>query len=315
MADRSGSNLPAKMALKRVRYAGRCGVEEAELGGFEEVELGGDPDVPDGDTALQMFDVEPRVGGIPHEQWAVAAKARAESIRFGNERCITWWEKDNKRYPLEHVRLSADTGVHQFQISAAVCEQLRLFVADSSNYTSDGFLKMAGTQFPGYGGYPYVHAAVGHVRSAQEKRTTRVHGKHWVNKILKSEQQVWDLVTEVRRMLNLPVPTGDVLQKAGKGIVSLHLLTQDATQQAVFSWHDDGEDVATDAGTSEEMTTVIVNLSHECSGMRIWGCGPVLYRAQGDAVAFPGRALHESLPRCNTSPDLDVVYKVALFFN
>ena len=314
MEGRSECNSPA---LNLMALAGRfIDVEEVGLGGVEEVELGGEPDAPlaGTDPALQMFVVEPRVHRIPLTQWAVAAKARAQSIRFGNERCITWWEADHKPYPLERVRLRADTGVHQFQINAAVCEQLRLFVTDGSNYTSEGFLKMADTQFPGYGGYPYVHATFGHVPSAQEKRTTRVHGKYWVNKVLKSVQQLWDLVTEVRRMLGLPVPTGGVLQKAGKGIVGLHVLTQDATQQAVFSWHDDGEDISSNTD-SEEMTTVIVNLSDECSGMRIWGSDPVLYHAQGDAVAFPGRALHESLPRCTTSPASDVVYKVALFFN
>ena len=62
------------------------------------------------------------------------------------------------------------------------------------------------------------------------------------------------------------------------------------------------------------MTTVIVNLSDECSGMRVWGMHPVLYRERGDAVAFPGACLHESLPRRADVPPGRVVWKLALFW-
>ena len=127
------------------------------------------------------------------------------------------------------MRLQPDTGVHSFQIDASVCELLCSFLTDPTNYNTDGFLKMAGTTFPGYGGYPYVHAPHGHVAASQEKRTTRVHGRQWVNQVLKNEPQVWALVAEVRRALGLPVPGKGVLQKAGKSIVALHFLCQDVT--------------------------------------------------------------------------------------
>ena len=312
MEDARGpSALPAQLARKRPRT--RDGSEEEA-----DVELGGEEETVPEDPTLQLFDLGPRLHRTNLEhQWAVEAKERATRIRFGVEHAIKWWDgRRNAAYPLERVRLKPDTGVHDFKIDASVCEVLRCFLADPANYDEDGFLMMAGTQFPGYGGYPYVHASEGHVAAAQEKRTTRVGCKRDVDAVLKTQQEVWDVVQAVRLALGLPMPAQGVLQKAGKAIRALHFLAQDETQQASFSWHSDGEDLKGRGmpGTSD-MTTVIVHLSHECSGMRVWGCRPALYRAQGDSVAFPGSALHESLPRAAHAPAADMVRKVALFFN
>ena len=146
-----------------------------------------------------------------------------------------------------------------------------------------------------------------------------MHGKLWVNAVLKSTPALsaLPLVAEVRRVLGLPLPRPPNQQTAGKSILALHFLLQDETQQASFSWHDDGEDLIDLSGPNHarDMTTVIVNLSCVCSGMRIWGCAPVLYRVQGDAVAFPGRALHESLALRPDALGEHPVHKVALFFN
>lgn len=312
--DRGTTSLPAQMARKRQRGSGVDGSDDLR---DLDVELGGQT-VPD-DPSLLQFDLDHRLHrlNLEQDQWAVEAKERATRIRFGAEHAIKWWDgRLAADYPLERVRLKADTGVHDFKIDASVCEALRCFLADHANYDKNGFLRMAGTQFPGYGGYPYVHAPEGHFAAAQEKRTTRVHGKQQVNAVLQSQQQVWDVVQAVRRALGLPMPGPGVLQKAGKAIHELHFLLQDETQQAAFSWHSDGEDLAGNGlADSSQMTTVIVNLSHECSGMRMWGCAPVLYRAQGDAVAFPGSALHETLRRRKDAPAAGVVRKVALFFN
>ena len=101
----------------------------------------------------------------------------------------------------------------------------------------------------------------------------------------------------VRLALGLPMPAQGVLQKAGKAIRALHFLAQDETQQASFSWHSDGEDLkGRSMPDTSDMTTVIVHLSHECSGMRVWGCRPALYRAQGDSVAFPTEAGRVATP-------------------
>ena len=144
-----------------------------DVGGFiEDVELGGDPVAQPEDEDLRFFDLDLRASSIPESQWAVDAKARAESIRFGNENCITWWGMDMQRYPLERVRLKADTGVHDFRVSPSCCAAMHSYLVDPYNYDENGFLKMAGTQWPGYGGYPFVHAVGGHVPSAQGRCTT-----------------------------------------------------------------------------------------------------------------------------------------------
>lgn len=311
-SGRGDRTLPPKMARKRHRGGGDV---ESSDDDAASVELGGEPACEE--PRLLLFKLDPDMECEQFgEEWCVQAKSRAVQIRFGNEHTIRWWDGDRKRYPLERVRLKPDTGVHEFRIDASVCEVLRRFLTDATNYTEHGFLKMAGTTWPGYGGYPYVHAAQGLVAAAQEKRTTRVHGKVQVNLVLKKEPQVWALVAAVRRALGLPEPDKKVLQRAGKSILAFHILCQDVTQQASFSWHSDAEDLQGLGGADRsQMTTVIVNLSHGCSGMRLWGCAPVLYRAQGDAIAFPGSALHESLPRRELCESDCAVYKVALFFN
>ena len=142
---RGTTSLPAQMARKRQRVSG-SGDSDAD-----DVELGDEP-VPDDPTLLQ-FDLSLRTGRLNLEhQWAVEAKERATRIRFGAEHAIKWWDgRLAADYPLERVRLKPDTGVHDFKIDASVCEALRCFLADPANYDEQGFLKMAGTQFPGYG--------------------------------------------------------------------------------------------------------------------------------------------------------------------
>ena len=142
-----------------------------------------------------------------------------------------------------------------------------------------------------------------------------MHGQAYVNKLLKEEPLLSELVQDVRRQLGLPMPRKGVMQPAGKSILALHFLCQDETQQSSFSWHADDEDIRQCGATRRyDMTTVIVNFSEVISGMRIWGMQPVLYLYRGHAVAFPGSALHESLPRARPARAQGVVRKVALFF-
>ena len=104
------------------------------------------------------------------------------------------------------------------------------------------------------------------------------------------------------------------MQPRGKSIRAFHFIRQDETQQASFSWYSDAEDIKEVSKRSNDMTTVIVTLTNEVSAMRIWGCEPHFYEGQGSAVAFPGAALHESVPRAAAAPACQPLWKVALFW-
>ena len=264
------------------------------------------------------FDLSLRIEALTLDKqlWSVHARAIATSIRRGDVRHIMWWGPlaSSTPVPLPHLRLSASTGVHSFQVDAVVCQNLLGFLQDGDSYNEDGFLLMAGAQWPGYATYPYVHAAHHHGK-LQERKTVRVQGKSKVNLVLQKEPVVWALVQAVRSALGLARPREGGLQPAGKYIRGLHFLEQDKTQQASFSWHSDAEDIHVSAGAAQvdDMTTVIVQLSSdEKSAMRIWGFGHHVYDGQGSAVAFPGAALHESVPRRNVAGSR--VWKVALFY-
>ena len=297
MASPSGarhrSHLPPKLALKR--------------GWESEWDFSGAPEELNValDDPLRMFDLDQRSGLVKKGDPVVAARARAAKIRFGDTAFIAWWGGAKEApTPLEHLPLSPDTGVYAFTVSQPCCEALLSYLEDGANYNADGFLKMGETQFPGYGAYPNVHAPLGQIAALQERRTVRAHGACEVATVLRSMPLVLQLVKEVRRALRLPEPSGKAVQvRSGKVIKALHFLLQDETEQASFSWHDDAHDLAMlSKSHASEMTTVILNLSDECSGMRIWGCAPYLYREQGDAVAFPGAASHETLRRRRDFP-------------
>ena len=267
--------------------------------------------------AIGLFDCSMRteVLTIEKEVWALKARGIAVDIKRGALHHISWWSPlvSSPAVPLPGARLSGVTGLHSFQVDGVCCQHMVDFLEDGSNYDKDGFLKMADTQWPGYSSYPYVHATH-HIQIVQERKTVRVAGKKQVNWVLRREPRVWALVQAVRMALGLPQPLGGALQPPGKIIRAMHFLQQDETQQASFSWHSDGEDI-TDQGClrTDEMTTVIVQLSDgEVSAMRIWGFAPHVYEGQGSAVAFPGAALHESLPR--SEPSHTRVWKVAFFF-
>ena len=306
----------ALVQLKESRDAASSGeVQESDdyLTSFD------DFDDNDNDYAFGggLFDMRMRGHMIPMGglSWVTQAKAVASQVRSGARTHEMWWsnQKVAQRYPVESLRLSMRTGVCAFKIRKDVCQAMEGFLIDPANYTDDGFLIMAGTQWPGYGSYPYVHAALGLMPSVQERKTVRVHGKSKVDHILRGDARVRALVAVITDVLNLPLPVGRQAQPNGKNIKAMHFLRQDMTQQAVFTWHDDTEDLGTN-GHKEHMTTVILNLSDNLSAMRVWGCEPSFYQEQGDCVAFPGAALHETVPRTDHAVLDQPVYKVAFFY-
>ena len=273
----------------------------------------------DDERGYEAFDLEPRATRFTSEDlstWVPHAKELASRIRFGHLSHITWWGGvgDTTRRPLR--RLAADTGVYAFKVSQDSCQRLVSYLDDDRNYNDDGFLLMAGTSWPGYGGYRFVHAEGGVVPSQQERRTVRIVNLQYVDSVLKKEEMFRDLVQEVRDQLGAPPLLPGNKQPEGKKLRAMHVLRQDAGQQASFALHSDSYDLkGMIKGELEEMTTAIVSLSQEVSGMRVWGMGPVLYGGQGHGVAFPGGALHESLPRAkHAAAAVRPVWKVAMFF-
>lgn len=262
-----------------------------------------------------LFDLAPRfeVLTLSKKAWADKAIALALAMCRRNEREIPWWygSSSSPVSALPNVKLKADTGVHPFQVDPTCCQNLYDFLEDPSSYDEEGWLLLAGTQWPGYSSYPYVHA-VHHLPVLQERKTVRVASMKKVNHILRGEPLVNALVVAVRSALGLPQPSRCGAQPAGKCIRAMHFLKQDESQQASFSWHSDAEDLKQTV-RRDLMTTVIVQLTKdEASGMRMWGCLPHIYIGQGSAVAFQGAAMHESLPR--VVPARVPVWKVALFF-
>jgi hypothetical protein len=279
----------------------------------EEGEEGGEEGMAD---PVLDFDLAARSHLIELAPWADVAKDIAAEIRAGSLRRVVWWNsKSAPAEPVDHLPLSQVTGVYQFVVSHDICSRWEGYLAREDSYDRHGFLRLGGRSYPGYGAYPYVHAPGGSKPGLQERKTTRVHGQQYVNKLLKEEPLLSELVQDVRKKLGLPQPRKGVMQPAGKSILALHFLCQDETQQSSFSWHADDEDIRQcGAARRYDMTTVIVNFSDAISGMRVWGMQPVLYLYRGHAVAFPGCALHESLPRARTARAQGVVRKVALFF-
>ena len=134
---------------------------------------------------VSVFDLATRMHKLDTcYEWAAESKAHAEDLLFGaRPRVIWWWQRSRAQhsYPLEHAFLSADTGVHAFHIERAVCEKLCLILDDRENYNSEMALVLAGKEFPGYAGYPYVHADGGVSPFVQERRTVRVQ-EHQLSK-------------------------------------------------------------------------------------------------------------------------------------
>ena len=110
----------------------------------------------------ELFDNSSRIETltIEKEVWVLHARGIATRIRSGELRHIMWWSPrvSSPAVPLPDLRLSGATGLHSFQVDAVPCQNLVAFFEDEANYNKHGFLMMAGTQWPGYGSYPYVHA-------------------------------------------------------------------------------------------------------------------------------------------------------------
>ena len=303
-----------------------------------------DDDEVDAPSWLKLFNLDHRALVMPtgeKEDWVPQSKEIAYKIKARDVKHVVWWDVSRLHpspvdmYRLAHLPYAHDTGLFSCVIDEEACTTMAAYLDNPDNYSDDGWLIFSGQTYPGYSRYPYVHASIGQLPSVQEvcahspsdssssdvshflfavpqRKTVRVSGKTACDNVLAGAPEVRKLLSAVRKALGLPElrRTPDALRPAqspGKCVRAMHFLMQDASEQASFTWHDD----ATDIGADSHMTTVIVSLSKELSGMRIWGFRPHLFNGMGSAAVFAGAALHESLPRHDASKP---VRKVAFFF-
>ena len=111
MEGRGDASLPVRIARKRER-------DQPDFGGDNEPVRGDTTETTD--SVLALFDLNLRADRMPDEEWVASSRARAEQIRLGHEKQIIWWHADREAFPLERVRLKADTGVHAFQVDRRV---------------------------------------------------------------------------------------------------------------------------------------------------------------------------------------------------
>ena len=300
----------------------------------------------DGPAWHAEFDLSPRADQLPGGEAAKATRVSGE-LKSRAISHVVWWNTvalnphADDMYPLSSLIFAHDTGVHGFHIPAGCCTTMTSFLDNQQNYSAQGWLLMAGRQFPGYSRYPYVHSPLGQLATIQEvsahhlargswqsplmvctpplfvpvpqRKTVRVSGKTMCDFVLARQPEVRQFVDAVRVALRLPdtrrnPEASTPPQPKGKCIRAMHLLLQDESQQASFSWHDDASDIGHEG---VHMTTVIVSLSNVPSCMRMWGFQPFLFEGAGAACAFAGAATHESVPRKSAGAP---VRKVALFF-
>jgi hypothetical protein len=276
----------------------------------------GRPDAASTDALLDGFDLREGVDKFhKHDlDWVQHAMVQASRIRFGHWTQLVWWGADKTRHPLR--QLAADTGVYAFEVSPTNCQRLLTYLEDPGSYSKDGFLKLAGTTWPGYNNYGLVHAVDGVDTHLQERLTVRVGNLEQVDFLLQREAMIRDIAQEVTVGLGgVELRLARKRRRGEKALRAMHLLRQDVSEQASFALHSDANDLRhTIKGDLEEMTTAIVNLTDEISAMRMWGMAPAVYRGQGHSVAFPGAALHESLRRAKGAPAHKHVWKLAMFF-
>ena len=71
-------------------------------------------------------------------------------------------------YPLPHLKYSHDTGVVDFTVETNCCKRLLSYLEHPDNKSDNGWLLLAGREFPGYAQYPYVHSPLGQIATVQE---------------------------------------------------------------------------------------------------------------------------------------------------
>ena len=222
-------------------------------------------------------------------------------------------------------RPSILTGLVTFKnLEVPACKQLAAFMCDPANRSPEGYLVINGKPFPGYNTYDRVHGEFN--PALQAMQTTKIHGRADVQYAASALKPLLVLLLAAAQKLYIPdarsilqVQTTDECMKLINNVQrrcrAIHLLRQDKHANAVFSWHDDLNDLkGLRPKVSEQMASFIVQLNDGDTAMRLYDFEPHKFSHAGDCAVFNGAAVHESLPWKDCTSDR-VILKAAFFFD
>ena len=177
------------------------------------------------------------------------------------------------------LRVHPTTGVHEFQVDAAACDELLQVVCDQKNRTSSGHLILAGRVYPGYEDYK-LHEAKRHSAIKQKQFISMFVGKP-LQHAIDNHPPFKTLVMQACGLLGC---THEYIKQA-------HIIIQH-TPLAVFAWHNDSFDL----NLHRKAVSVIIPINDAASGIELWGFEEHHYKGTGCAIAFPAGAHHRSVP-------------------
>ena len=150
------------------------------------------------------FDLSPRADRLPDGEAAKATRVSGE-LKSRAISHVVWWDKvalnphTDDMYPLSHLPFAHDTGVHGFHIPAGCCTTMTSFLDNKNNYSAQGWLSMAGRQFPGYARYPYVHSPLGQLATVQEVSAHPIARVSWQSPLMVCTHLCLSLCRSARR--------------------------------------------------------------------------------------------------------------------
>ena len=162
----------------------------------------------DGPAWHADFDLSPRADQLPGGEAAKATRVSGE-LKSRAISHVVWWNTvalnphADDMYPLSNLPFAHDTGVHGFHIPAGCCTTMTSFLDNQQNYSAQGWLLMAGRQFPGYARYPYVHSPLGQLATIQEVSAHPIARGSWQSPLMVCTHLCLSLCRSARRYASL----------------------------------------------------------------------------------------------------------------
>ena len=142
----------------------------------DELDYTDDEELGKGKPAWHAFFILDNRAWVPDGTWVGPAQVVASKVKSRDIKHVMWWDRDALNpplaniYGLPHLNYTHDTGVLAFSVPLAYCQPLASYLEKAGNYDAQGWLVMAGMQYPGYAKYPYVHSPLGQIPGVQEVR-------------------------------------------------------------------------------------------------------------------------------------------------